>query len=90
MIQGKDDAIVASYPTQSKGTHGGNASGSVNSVVNGPFQLSNLMNIDINNFITTGVAVLGATLGRDGCDLKAACLAGTLIPSLHGKEMIML
>ncbi|KAI9551614.1 hypothetical protein GHT06_021947 [Daphnia sinensis] len=42
-------------------------------------------------FIPAGVAALGAALGRDGCRLKAACLAGRLIPSsLQGRDMMLL
>lgn len=42
-------------------------------------------------FIPAGVAAFGAALGRDGCRLKAACLAGTLIPSsLQGRDMMLL
>jgi hypothetical protein len=43
------------------------------------------------DFIPAGVAALGAVLGRDGCYLKAACLAGRLVPaSLHGQGMMLL
>jgi hypothetical protein len=50
------------------------------------FSEQNLM-----DFIPAGVAALGAVLGRDGCYLKAACLAGRLVPaSLHGQGMMLL
>ncbi len=50
------------------------------------FSEQNLM-----DFIPAGVAALGAALGRDGCYLKAACLAGRLVPaSLHGQGMMLL
>ncbi|KZS12912.1 Uncharacterized protein APZ42_022165 [Daphnia magna] len=42
-------------------------------------------------FIPAGVAALGAALGREGCRLKAACLAGGLIPSsIQGRDMMLL
>jgi hypothetical protein len=33
------------------------------------------------------VVFLGAALGRDGCDLKAACLLGTLVPHVQGRDI---
>jgi len=31
----------------------------------------------------------GAALGRGSCDLKAACLAGTLFPQMQGRDIAM-
>jgi hypothetical protein len=46
---------------------------------------------NLREFIPAGVAALGAVLGRTGCDLKAACLAGRLVPSsIHGQAMMLL
>lgn len=39
--------------------------------------------------VPTGVALFGAVLGRDGCELKAACLAGSLVPSVQGRELFV-
>ena len=44
----------------------------------------------MNSFITTSVALLGAALGRGGCDLKAACLAATYIPNIQGRDIAVL
>lgn len=46
---------------------------------------------NLMDFIPAGVAALGAVLGRDGCYMKAACLAGRLVPaSLRGQGMMLL
>jgi len=57
-----------------------------------PGRQTGLLNFgaEMNAIITAGVALLGAALGRQGCDLKAACLAGTFIPEIQGREMVVL
>ncbi|EFX75194.1 hypothetical protein DAPPUDRAFT_108140 [Daphnia pulex] len=49
--------------------------------------LTNYLSDEISSFLTTSVVFLGAALGRDGCDLKAACLAGTLVPHVQGRDI---
>lgn len=52
--------------------------------------LSNLMYAsNINNVVPTGVALLGAALGREGCFMKALCLAGSLVPPVWRRDMIV-
>lgn len=55
-----------------------------------PPRVNNLLGPDGNQLIRTGVALLGAALGHEGCDLKAACLAATLIPPMQGRDVIVL
>ncbi len=45
---------------------------------------------DEEAMIATGIAMFGATLGRNGCAQKAACYAATLLPPVKGKEMIIM
>lgn len=52
--------------------------------------LSAYLGSEVSNMLTTAVAFLGAALGRGKCDLKAACLAGTLFPQIQGRDMVML
>ena len=52
--------------------------------------LSAYFGSEVSNMLTTAVAFLGAALGRGSCDLKAACLAGTLFPQMQGRDMVML
>jgi len=52
--------------------------------------LSAYLGSEVSNMLTTAVAFLGAILGRGSCDLKAACLAGTLFPQMQGRDMVML
>lgn len=52
--------------------------------------LSNLLGSEISSFIASSVVFLGAALRREGCDLKAACLAGTLVPQMQGRDLAMM
>lgn len=52
--------------------------------------LSAYLGSEVSNMLTTAVAFLGAALGRGKCDLKAACLAGTLLPQTQGRDMVIL
>ena len=44
---------------------------------------------DASKLVPAGIAVLGAAMGNDGCYLKAACLAGSLVPAIQGREMFV-
>lgn len=52
---------------------------------------TSLLGSETTQLFSAGVAVLGGVLGREGCYLKAACLAGTLVPSssLQGRDMMV-
>ncbi|KZS11987.1 Uncharacterized protein APZ42_023174 [Daphnia magna] len=45
---------------------------------------------EVSSFLATGVVFLGALLGREGCDLKAACLVGSLVPPLQGRDIAVI
>lgn len=62
---------------------------SATSTANKPYNLSKYLGSEATKMLTAAVAFLGAALGRDGCDLKAACLAGNLFPQLQGRDMFM-
>ena len=51
--------------------------------------ISDLLGNEMTSYIYTGMAFLGAILGRPGCDLKAACLTGSLIPAIQGRDIAM-
>jgi len=51
--------------------------------------IGELLGDEVTSYIATGVALLGAALGRRECDLKAACLAGFLFPAIQGRDIAM-
>ena len=54
-------------------------------------QVAAIQDLNPETYISTGIAMLGAALGRNGCAQKAACYAATLIPpTIKGKEMIIM
>lgn len=55
-----------------------------------PARVNHLIGPDSSQLIRTGVALLGAALGREGCDLKAACLAAAMLPPMQGRDVIVL
>lgn len=52
--------------------------------------ITNYIGDEISSFLATSVVFLGALLGREGCDLKAACLVGTLVPPLQGRDIAVM
>lgn len=49
-----------------------------------------LEGFDVSKLIPVGIAAVGAVMGRDGCALQAACLAGNLFPLPEGRGGLML
>lgn len=52
-----------------------------------PTPKAGILSQEAAQFVTAGMVALGGVLGFDGCYLKAACLAGTLIPNIQGRDL---
>ncbi|XP_057368166.1 uncharacterized protein LOC130689156 isoform X2 [Daphnia carinata] len=52
--------------------------------------LKNYIGDEVSSFLATSVVFLGAVLGREGCELKAACLVGSLVPPLQGRDIAVI